>query len=87
VQLEIDWERQTEIRQLIKDAYLQVSDNFGEYDTIINFEQDSCSEWHTRIDRLQNQIVDKEAFGSDIELITTPKAVSSAKKYLERIKP
>jgi hypothetical protein len=61
VQVEIGMERSTEIRQQIRDAYLQSADKMGEYDTLIDLEHDTCTEWHTRIDSLTARVVDLEA--------------------------
>lgn len=61
VQVEIGMERQTDIRQQIKNAYLQASDAVGEYDTVIDLEHDHCTEWHARIDLLTTLVVNVES--------------------------
>lgn len=88
VQVEIGMERHTEIRQLIAGAYLQIADKVGEYDTVISLEQDTCSEWHARVDALTANVVNIEQAmrehngGPNIN----DKEFSKSERFLQRLR-
>lgn len=85
VHVEISLEGQVDIRQKIKAAYLQVSADFGEYDTVINLEQDNYSEWHARIDVLAAEVVVVPEYSlesPDIDLNN----LESAELYLQELR-
>lgn len=60
VDVEIDIEHTNYLRKNITDAYLEASDSLGEYDTVINPNDDNSEEWHDRIDTLAAFVVDVE---------------------------
>jgi hypothetical protein len=86
VQVEMGMERHTEIRKQIANAYLQTAEIVGEYDTVINLEQDTCADWHLRVDTLTTQVANidlaEHAGGPNIN----NKAFVKAERFLQGLR-
>ena len=88
IQVEIGLENHFDIRQQIKNVYLQDTESFGEYDTVIDIEYDSYNEWEIRLNAIASKIVDSEIstkISTNGPLISD-KSLIAAQKYLQGLR-
>jgi hypothetical protein len=88
LQVEMQMEQQTDIRDQIALAYLQTTKSLGEYDSVINVNHDSLSDWLSRIEVLSDIVVDPcyLTFDKSVKMRATTKAFGNAQIFFEELK-